>query len=149
MGWGVEQGETFEAVVEARVSRRLAELAAGGFELMNLSVPGYRPPQQVMALEEALKFSPHIVFYTAAGREQWNTISFLADILAAGVEIHYPELKQIVAAAGVSPGRSRPESLKRPEPYDRREEQCGGKRWVGKCRCGGWPVNEKKKKNKK
>src|SRR3546814_4445867 len=46
MGWGVEQGETFEAVVEARVSRRLAELAAGGFELMNLSVPGYRPPQQ-------------------------------------------------------------------------------------------------------
>src|SRR3546814_2994249 len=78
MGWGVEQGETFEAVVEARVSRRLAELAAGGFELMNLSVPGYRPPQQVMALEEALKFSPHIVFYTAAGREQWNTISFLA-----------------------------------------------------------------------
>src|SRR3546814_5726101 len=97
MGWGVEQGETFEAVVEAQVSRRLAELAAGGFELMNLSVPGYRPPQQVMALEEALKFSPHIVFYTAAGREQWNTISFLADILAEGVEIPYPELKQIVA----------------------------------------------------
>src|SRR3546814_3192687 len=85
----------FEAVVEARVSRRLAELAAGGFELMNLSVPGYRPPQQVMALEEALKFSPHIVFYTAAGREQWNTISFLADILAEGFEIPYPELKQI------------------------------------------------------
>src|SRR3546814_18098187 len=85
---------------------------------MNLSVPGYRPPQQVMALEEALKFSPHIVFYTAAGREQWNTISFLADILAEGVEIPYPELKQIVAEAGVSPGMSRPDILQRLKPYD-------------------------------
>src|SRR3546814_13894646 len=71
-----------------------------------------------MALEEALKFSPHIVFYTAAGREQWNTISFLADILAEGVEIPYPELKQIVAEAGVSPGMSRPDILQRLKPYD-------------------------------
>src|SRR3546814_13148402 len=105
MGWGVEQGETFEAVVEARVSRRLAELAAGGFELMNLSVPGYRPPQQVMALEEALKFSPHIVFYTAAGREQWNTISFLAEILAEGGAFPYPERTQPVAEEAGNPGR--------------------------------------------
>src|SRR3546814_8155527 len=71
-----------------------------------------------MALEEALKFSPHIVFYTAAGREQCNTISFLADILAEGVEIPYPELKQIVAEAGVSPGMSRPDILQRLKPYD-------------------------------
>src|SRR3546814_11848044 len=71
-----------------------------------------------LALEEALKFSPHIVFYTAAGREQWNTISFLADILAEGVEIPYPELKQIVAEADVSPGMSRPDILQRLKPYD-------------------------------
>jgi hypothetical protein len=111
-GWGVDQDETFEAVLERRINERLGELSAGKFELLNLSVPGYRPPQQAMALDEALKFAPHLVFYTAAGREQWNTINFLADILAKGVDIPYPELVALIDAAGVRSGMDRPTILK-------------------------------------
>jgi hypothetical protein len=60
-----------------------------------------------MALDDALKFAPKVVFYTAAGREQWNTINFLADVLEKGVQIPYPELKGLIAAAGVQPGMDR------------------------------------------
>jgi hypothetical protein len=64
-------------------------------------------------LDESLKFAPDIVFYTAAGREQWNTINFLADILEKGVEIPYPGLKALVAEAGVRADMDRPAILKR------------------------------------
>src|SRR3546814_2406499 len=56
MGWGVEQGAPFEAGVEARVSQRLAELAAGGFELMNLSVPG-RSEEHTSELQSLMRTS--------------------------------------------------------------------------------------------
>jgi hypothetical protein len=118
MGWGVEQDETFEAVLEERVNRRLTEVSDQRFELLNLAVPGYRPPQQVMALEEALRFSPDIVFYTAAGREQWNTIKFLAETVAKGVEIPYPDLTALLAEAGVDSDMSETEVLQRLKPHD-------------------------------
>lgn len=111
-GWGVDQEQTFEAILERRINGRLAELSAGKFELLNLAVPGYRPPQQTMALDEAFAFAPHLVFYAAAGREQWNTINFLADTLAKGVKIPYPELDALIKDAGVQPGMDRPEILK-------------------------------------
>jgi hypothetical protein len=132
-GWGVQHDETFEAVLEARINARLAETAAGKFELLNLSVPGYRPPQQIMALDEALQFDPHLVFYTAAGREQWNTINFLADILEKRVAIPYPELQALIDGAGVTTGMDRAtivKQLKQQEEtllrwiYDRIAQTC-------------------------
>jgi hypothetical protein len=132
-GWGVQHDETFEAVLEARINARLAETAAGKFEFLNLSVPGYRPPQQVMALDEALHFAPDLVFYTAAGREQWNTINFLADILEKGVTIPYPDLQALIDAAGVKSGMDRATILKQLKPqeekllrwvYDRIAQAC-------------------------
>lgn len=111
-GWGVEQNETFEAILEKRINDQLRRQSAGKFELLNVSVPGYRPPQQAMALDDALKFAPGLVFYTAAGREQWNTINFLADVLEKGVEVPYPELKALITAAGIQPGMDRTTTLR-------------------------------------
>lgn len=117
LGWGVEHEETFEAVLERRINDHLAENSAGQFELLNLSVPGYRPPQQAMALDESLKFGPHLVFYTAAGREQWNTINFLADILEKRVEIPYGDLKALLDQAGIQPDMDRGTIMKRLKPH--------------------------------
>ena len=97
----------------------LAGSAGIKFELLNLAVPGYRPPQQVMALDEALKFAPHLVFYTAAGREQWNTINFLADILEKEVDIPYPDLKALIEAAGVKSDMYRATILKQLKLHDK------------------------------
>jgi hypothetical protein len=118
LGWGVEHEETFEAVLERRINDHLTQSSAGRFELLNLSVPGYRPPQQAMTLDESLKFGPHLVFYTAAGREQWNTINFLADILEKRVEIPYGDLRALVDRAGVQQGMDRDTILKRLKPHE-------------------------------
>ena len=112
LGWGVAQEETFESILEARINESLAKSAGAKFEMLNVSVPGYRPPQQAMALDEALKFAPHVVFYTAAGREQWNTINFLADVLEKRVDIPYPDLKALIETAGVKSDMVRPTILR-------------------------------------
>lgn len=111
-GWGVGQEETFEAILESRINERLAGSSSSRFELLNVSVPGYRPPQQMMALDESLRFAPHLVFYTAGGREQWNTINFLAEILAKRIRIPYSELEALIETAGVKPDMDRPAMLK-------------------------------------
>jgi hypothetical protein len=118
LGWGVAQEETFEAILETQINQSLAESSDATFELLNLAVPGYRPPQQAMALDEALKFAPRVVFYTAAGREKWHTINFLADVLEKRVEIPYPDLKALIAAAGVTPDMNRPTALKQLKLHD-------------------------------
>ena len=119
LGWGVAHEETFESVLETRINQSLAESnARAKFELLNLSVPGYRPPQQVMALDEALKFAPRLVFYTASEREQWTTINFLADILKKGVEIPYPDLKALIDEAGIKPNMDDSTILKQLKLHD-------------------------------
>lgn len=113
MGWGVNQDETFESLLETRINERLAEHSAGRFELLNLAVPGYRPPQQAMALEEGLRFAPDVVFYTAAGREQQNTVDFLADVVEKRIGIPYEGLQALVASTGVAPDMERSAIVKR------------------------------------
>jgi hypothetical protein len=118
LGWGVDHNQTFEAILEARINADLAKISSVKFELLNLSVPGYRPPQQAMALDESLKFAPDLVFYTAAGREQWNTINFLADVLEKQVTIPYPDLKALIETAGVRPRMDRTTILKLLKPRE-------------------------------
>jgi hypothetical protein len=119
LGWGVAHEETFESILEMRINQSLAESnASAKFELLNLSVPGYRPPQQAMALDEALKFAPHLVFYTASEREQWTTVNFLADILKKGVDIPYPDLKALIEAAGIKSDMNGPTILKQLKLHD-------------------------------
>jgi hypothetical protein len=118
MGWGVGNDETFENLVENRINAHFPENSDVSFELLNRAVPGYRPPQQVMALDESLKFEPHIVFYMAAGREQWNTINFLADILTKGVDIPYAGLKALTKDAGVEAGMDRPAIVRRLKQHE-------------------------------
>ena len=48
----------------------------------------------------------------AAGREQWNTSNFLADILVKDVPIPYPELEAIIRKSGVQRGMDRSTVLK-------------------------------------
>jgi hypothetical protein len=118
LGWGVAHEETFESILETKINQGLAENVDTKFELLNLSVQGYRPPQQAMALDEALKFAPHLVFYTAQGRELGNTISFLAEILEKKVDIPYPDLKASIEAAGVKSDMNLPTILKQLKLHD-------------------------------
>ncbi|WP_168735209.1 hypothetical protein [Pseudothauera rhizosphaerae] len=104
MGWGVGDGETFEALVEERLNREWAGQGFARYELLNLGVPGYQPPQQLAAMERALALAPDAVFYVATGREITRAVAYLAEVAHKGIPIPYPELAEIVRRAGVTQG---------------------------------------------
>jgi hypothetical protein len=120
MGWGVEDGETFEAVVEEKLNRELAPTGYARYELLNLGVAGYFPLQQAAVVDRALAFQPRAVLYVATGRELSRNVAYLAEVVKKGVEIPYPELKAIAEKAGLTPGEDENELVKRLAPY--REE---------------------------
>ena len=116
MGWGVGDNATFEALLESRLA---AEPLPTGFqkvELLNLGVPGYQPPQQLVNFDRALQLQPNAIFYVATGREQSRTANYLAEVVRKRIAIPYPGLQAIVAQSGVQPEMNETEMLKRLQP---------------------------------
>jgi hypothetical protein len=117
MGWGVGDGETFEALVEARLNREQAGAPFSRYEFLNFGIPGYQPPQVLVALEKALDFNPAAVLYVATAREPSRASWYLVEVVQKRIEIPYPELKKIVAAAGLEPSMDEATALRRLEPF--------------------------------
>jgi hypothetical protein len=118
MGWGVEDGETYEALVEEALNRDLGgNVGYGRYEILNLGVPGYYPLQQAVALEKALSFKPRLVLYEATGQELSRAAFYLAEANRKGVEIPYPELRALAERAGLQPGMSEDEAQRRLKPF--------------------------------
>lgn len=117
MGWGVSDGQTFEALVE----QRLNEQAAGGdierFELLNMGVPGYDPPQQIARVDRALEFGPHAVYFVATGREISRSVRNLVAATRDQLEIPHPELRAYVEKAGVGADMDEAAALRRLAPH--------------------------------
>jgi hypothetical protein len=118
MGWGVEDGETYEALLEEKLNRDLGE--NGGYaryEILNLGVPGYYPLQQAVAVEKALSFKPRVVLYEAAGEELSRAAFYLAEVNRKQVEIPFSELRAVAERAGLEGGMSEDEAQKRLRPF--------------------------------
>lgn len=117
MGWGVADDATFENRVEERLNRELAGPGIGRFELLNMAVPGYDPPQQLVRAEQAFQFGPHAIFYVAAGREITRATRFVGRFVASGGQLPYERLREIVERAGVGPKMAEVDALKALQPY--------------------------------
>jgi hypothetical protein len=117
MGWGVGDGETFEALVEARLNRERAGAPFARYEILNFGVPGYQPPQQLVALDKALAFGPDAVFYVATGREISRAAWSVVEVVQKRIEIPYPELKALVEKAGIEADMDEATALRRLEPF--------------------------------
>jgi D-alanyl-lipoteichoic acid acyltransferase DltB (MBOAT superfamily) len=117
MGWGVADGQTFEALLEEQLNR--APLGAGPhkFELLNFGVPGYQPPQQLVNFERAGRLQPNLLFYVATGREQRRSAHYLAEVVRKGIAIPYPELQAIVERAGTRIGMDETQAKRSLEPH--------------------------------
>lgn len=117
MGWGVGDGETFEALLEDRLNREPGAAPAANYEILNFGVPGYQPPQQLIALEKALAFSPNAVFYVATGREMSRAASYLVEVVQKRIDIPYGPLRDIVVKAGLDSSMDETTLLKRLAPF--------------------------------
>ncbi|KFB68236.1 MAG: hypothetical protein CAPSK01_002089 [Candidatus Accumulibacter vicinus] len=117
MGWGVGDGETFEALVEERLNTERPVVGIDHYEFLNFGVPGYQPLQQLVAFEKAMQFRPNAVIYVATGRELSRAAVYLAEAVRKRIDIPYEELRQIVQRSGITPEMEEAEALKRLTPY--------------------------------
>jgi lysophospholipase L1-like esterase len=102
MGWGVGDAETFEALLEDRLNRDGLGSGPARWEILNLAVPGYEPPQLLATLPKALAFQPNAVLYVAPGGELSAGARYLITAVHKGIEIPYAPLREIVQRVGIS-----------------------------------------------
>jgi D-alanyl-lipoteichoic acid acyltransferase DltB (MBOAT superfamily) len=117
MGWGVGDGATFEALLERKLNAEFTDGPYRSYELLNFGVPGYQPPQQLVAVEKALNLHPNAIFYVATGREQDRSAFYLAEVVRKGIPIPYPELRSIVERSGAHASMNEAEATKALLPY--------------------------------
>ncbi len=117
MGWGVEDGETYEALVEDSLNRDLGGKGYRKYEILNQAVPGYYPLQQSIAVERALAYRPRAILYEATGREFSRSVYYLSEVVSKGIEVPYPELRGIAEAAGIQSGMPQEEAERRLTPF--------------------------------
>jgi hypothetical protein len=100
VGLGVPVDETWEAIVEARLTRE-RPLGDHDTEILNLSVGGYGTFQRLASLErKAFDFSPDAVLFLAHGTDV-RILRDLSEPIRQGVEVPYPELLEMARAVGV------------------------------------------------
>ena len=54
-------GQTFESLVESRLNREFTEGAFSRFEMLNMGIPGYDPPQQLQVLDASHRIFGHAI----------------------------------------------------------------------------------------
>lgn len=119
-GWGVEDNETFEAILERKLNQQHAGKAYDSYELLNMSVPGYFPVQQPLVAEKAFGFEVDALFYIATGGELRRNSYDLYDAMKRGAEIPYQRLREILVDAGVNSDMDETTFARRLMPYQER-----------------------------
>jgi D-alanyl-lipoteichoic acid acyltransferase DltB (MBOAT superfamily) len=117
MGWGVGDGETFEALLEDRLNRDPLSATVKQVELLNFGIPGYQPPAQLAAFERALDLQPNAVVFVATGREISRSAAYLAEVVQKRLPIPYPALATIVDRSGARAGMDEAAALKLLQPH--------------------------------
>jgi hypothetical protein len=103
MGWGVADGEPYEAVVEARLNREIPPDGPRRYEILNFAVAGYVLPHQMLLVDRALDFAPDVLLL-ATHMERVEASDYLFNRAKAGMAMPFDTLQRIVADAGVGPG---------------------------------------------
>ncbi len=121
MGSGVTLEQTFASVLEQHLNKVADD---SRYEVLNFGTSNYTPPQHLRLLEErALQFDPDVVIFVAHDEDAERSVRHLRTVLNRRVEIPYEPLRQIVRAAGVTPGMNDEEIRRRLRPV--REQVLG------------------------
>jgi hypothetical protein len=135
MGQGVNNDESFEAILERRMNNELGKEPYSSYEILNFGVSGYRPIQQVFLLEQKVfTFAPNAVFYTAYGGEANGSILHLAETIQNQVPVPFDFVNQILRASGVEKDMPHSELLRRLQPYRDEIQQWVYSQMVSSCR---------------
>jgi lysophospholipase L1-like esterase len=104
-GWGVSDGEGFEARLEAELDARSRAEGGPAVEFLNFSVPGHGPGQRwTHFAREGWVFSPDLVVFEATPADAGWDERRLRGLLARGLGFDAPVYRATLADAGVRPG---------------------------------------------
>jgi D-alanyl-lipoteichoic acid acyltransferase DltB (MBOAT superfamily) len=117
MGWGVPDGANFESLIEQRLNAELAAAPFARYELLNMAIPGYDPPQQLLRLQRAFDFAPQAVIYVATGREITRATRFIARYAAGGGDIPIEGLRDLVRRADIRAKMPEVDAVKALRPH--------------------------------
>jgi alginate O-acetyltransferase complex protein AlgI len=104
MGAGVNDGETYENLVEDRLNREVAPRSGLTYQILNFSHGGYTPTQKLaITKERVLEYKPDIVLYVAHSRElDWMLdYSQLRHLTANQLLDDFPYVEHALDLAGV------------------------------------------------
>lgn len=135
MGAGVDDGETFENVLEDRLA---GQPGLERFEVLNFGVGGYSALQRLRALEiQGLRFSPDVAVFVAHENELFRLERHLAAVSRRGVQPPYPELRRLLDAAGFDQAETRESFSERLKRFDEEILSFAYRRFVEVCRSRG------------
>jgi hypothetical protein len=122
MGVGVNDGETFEQLVETRLnadSSLLCPPMIRRIEILNFGAGGYHLPQQTWLCDHKIfDFHPDLVLYVAHSEDSRRLNGFFASLIQNGIPLEYHFLNRVKNESGVKQWMSRDEIRNRLQPYD-------------------------------
>jgi hypothetical protein len=104
MGWGVNDKESFENVLEDRLNREHMGGKYKRFEVLNFAIAGYADSQKLWSLERALEFDPDVVLWEVHAMGMTWLTNHLAQIVSSNISVPYPELRERLEVGGIRPG---------------------------------------------
>jgi len=118
MGYGVDDDQTFDSVLEKRLNAELKGKPYSAYEGLNFAVDGYTPPQELFQMEQRVfDFQPNAILYFAHYGAPHRSALHLMEMARDGVPIPYPELRDIVQRAHVEKGTNRFDAEHRLNPF--------------------------------
>ena len=110
MGAGVENHQTFEAILEHRLNSSRDASTYPSYEFLNFAVGGYGLVQQVALVEEQVfDFDPDVLLYFIQPGEKRRAIERFVPALTQGHIIRTPYLKQLIQETGITTDMKRSE----------------------------------------
>lgn len=108
VGWGVDDGEGFEPLLERSLDRRSRSRGGPAVEVLNLCVPGYAPGQRLAHLRRlGWSLAPDLVLYQATAADlAWDERRLRA-LLPEGIGWDEPMYRDVLRSAGIRPGDDR------------------------------------------
>ena len=102
MASGVRQTDGFESILEDSLNTLVT--SARRFEILNFSVGGYAPLQDVIVADRKVSaFNANAVMYAVHSNEEATTINHLVWMVRHGIAIPYPDVSRMVMRTGVRP----------------------------------------------
>ncbi|MBK7349687.1 MAG: SGNH/GDSL hydrolase family protein [Gemmatimonadetes bacterium] len=101
MGYAVDDGEPYEAVLEASLNAR----GRGRYEVLNFGVQAFSPLQQALYIDETvLRFSPDLIIMTLHNQDLGLIARRVVGVLNNRFPIPVPPLAAAVEGAGLDSG---------------------------------------------